>query len=324
MSNLPQGCYPVREVLLIGMPFGGDEQAMEQYPVTSSILTYWSLSTKIADRAVSGNAGLNLTQYRTLKYLFGCAGEPTVGGICSDLGLSRSQAGKTASGLVDLGLVRKQPRFSGDYAAHLLLTNGGVDTLMACDNLVARAMVEFMLPAKPLFDSITKSSLSWIAAGLGPSRQPRRELFGKTLDIGDVIRLGLEGAARIEGTISSACRKEGVTKLEYRVLLAMQESPDRTRAADLADALVVKQPNLSVASRHLIACKLIEPEPEPRDSRSTFLRITKAGGAACSRITEPVNEAMMKLSGNDSSDARAMYVEISRICVDAERERKRN
>lgn len=297
---------------------------MEQYPVTSSILTYWGLATQIAHRAVSDSAGINLTQYRALKYLFNCDGEPTVGGICSDLSLSRSQAGKTTSSLVGSGLVRKQSRYSGDYAAHLLLTGRGIDVLLACDNLVARAMVDFMLPAKPLFDSITKTSLSWIVAGLTPSRQSQKALFDTALDIGDVIRLGLEGAARIEGTISSSCRKEGLTKLEYRVLLAMQEFPTKMRVVDLVEILMAKQPNLSTASRHLAACGLIEPEAEPYDARSTFLRMTEAGVASCGRITAPINEAMMKMSGNDSAEKRAVYVEISRICVDAERERRRS
>lgn len=297
---------------------------MEQYPVTSSILTYWTLATQIAHRAVSDGAGLNLTQYRALKYLFDCDGEPTADGISTDLNLSRSQAGKTASTLVNAGFARKQSRYGGDYAAHLLLTERGVSTLLACDNLVARAMMDFMLPAKPLFDDITKSSLSWIAAGLGPSRQPRRTLFSNALDIGDVIRLGLEGAARIEGTISSSCRKEGITKLEYRILLAMRESPDKMRAADLANILMAKQPNLSVASKHLLACRLIEPETDQRNARSTLMQITNTGIASCDRVTAPINEAMMKMSGNDSAEKRAVYVEISRICVDAERERRRS
>lgn len=296
---------------------------MEQYPVTSNILTYWSLATQITHRAVSDGTGLSLTQYRALKRLFDCIGEPTTSGICSDLGLSRSQAGKTASTLVELGLVRKQSRYSGDYAAHLLLTKRGIDVLLACNNLVARTMMDFMLPAKPLFDSITKSSLSWITAGLGSSSQPQRTIIGNALDIGDVIRLGLEGAARIEGTISSSCRKEGLTKLEYRVLLAMGEFPGSMRAVDLADTLLAKQSNLSVASRHLMACKLIEPEKEPHDARSTFLRITEAGAASCERITAPINEAMMEIGGNDNAEKRAVYVEISRTCVDAERERRR-
>lgn len=295
---------------------------MEQYPVTSSILTYWGLATQIAHRAVSSSVGLNLTQYRALKYLFDYDGEPTAGGISADLNLSRSQAGKTASTLVDSGLVYKQPRYSGDYAACLLLTKRGIDVLMACDNLVARAMVDFMLPAKPLFDDITKSSLSWIASGLGPTKQPQRTLFGNALDIGDVIRLGLEGAARLEGIISSSCRNEGITKLEYRTLLAICESPGGMRVVDLADILMVKQPNLSTASRRLAACGLIEPETEPHDARSTLLRITEAGTASCNRVTEPINEAMMKMSGNDNAEKRAVYVEISRICIDAERERR--
>ena len=296
---------------------------MEQYPVTSTLLTYWNLATEITSRTVSKEAGITLTQYSALRLVFNYAGKAAVTDICSDLEISRSQAGKLVSKLVELGMIDKQSSYAGNYAARLSLSKKGSETLLRSDSCVAQAMVSFMLPAKPLFDSVTKQSRSWIMSGFSVSREPWRTPFGRELDIGDVVRFGLHGAERVERIVSSSARNQGLTKLEYRILLAISEQNAEIRATDLADILIAKQSNISVAIKNLIARKIIRSERSPKDSRSTLLSMTKAGVRSCNKVTALINETLMELSGSDSTEIRATYVEISRLCVNAERKRRR-
>ncbi len=291
---------------------------MEHYPVASSLITYWNVAVNAANDAVLESAGVNITQYRALSLISDLAGKASTSDVATKLALSRSQAGKTVAQLIELNAVQK----TSDYAAHLRITAKGAKMLAAGGSSAAMAMMNLMLPAKPLFDKVTLLSHSWITAGLKSSSTLQTALFANGIDIGDAIRLGLEGAVRAERELARLCRKESITNLEYRMLLAIKENDKGMRATDLASVLLAKLPNISTASRHLHAQRLIEYAQEQDDPRSTLLCITQAGSSLCERVTDAFNDTLMTIGGGDDPKIREAYIEISRICVNSERERR--
>lgn len=295
---------------------------MESYPVTSSLITYWCLVGDIAQAPLEGEVGLNLSQYRVMKFVSDAAEGASLSAIADNLVLSRGQVGKIVALLEGESFLVRGSSFSGSYASAVKITARGRSVLARCDALVAAAVMHFMLPAKPLFDDVTLRSRTWIAAGLDASKLTPSTTFGRGLDIGDVIRLGMEGAAKVEDLLSRRCRQVGLSKLDYRVLLDLCERVDGVLLTELANGLLAKQSNIAVSVKHLNALKMVTRRVDSRDGRKALARITPKGRAACDAVTEPLNELLMSMSGSDTREIRDVYVEISRICVDAERKRR--
>lgn len=295
---------------------------MESYPVVSSLVTYWCLVSDVVGRPLEREVGLGLSQYRVLKYVSESTDDASLLAIARSLVLSRSQVGKIVSALEEGGFLARESSYAGHYASSVKVTARGRNLLAKCELIVAKAMMRFMLPAKPLFDEITLRSHTWIAAGLDASKLAPATTFGRGLDIGDVIRLGVEGAAKVEDTIAGRCRKIGLSKLEYRILLDLAERSDLVGLGELADCALAKRPNVAVAVKHLAATKLVSRRADPKDARMSSVKITSKGRAACDAVTEYLNEVLMSLNGTDPREVRETYIEISRICVDAERKRR--
>ncbi len=69
---------------------------------------------------------------------------------------------------------------------------------------------------------------------------------------------------------------EGISQLGYAILLVLEANPG-CRAAELGEAVRVRQPNLGEPLEALVARGLVSRAPDPRDRRAQVLGLTAEG-----------------------------------------------
>ena len=84
--------------------------------------------------------------------------------------------------------------------------------------------------------------------------------------------------ARLWDQLETGMRREsGLTISRYDVLMQLDLAGGRLRLSELASAIVLSPSGLSKLVDRMEAAGLLKREPDPRDARSTFARITPRG-----------------------------------------------
>jgi DNA-binding MarR family transcriptional regulator len=86
--------------------------------------------------------------------------------------------------------------------------------------------------------------------------------------------------ARLWDQLETGMRREsGLTMSRYDVLMQLDMAGGRLGLSELAATIVLSPSGLSKLLDRMEAAGLLQREPDPRDARSTFARITRHGRA---------------------------------------------
>jgi DNA-binding MarR family transcriptional regulator len=110
--------------------------------------------------------------------------------------------------------------------------------------------------------------------------------------------------ARLWDRVNMQMRHDsGLTMPRYDVLMHLELAGGRLGLSDLASTIVLSPSGLSKLLDRMEASDLIRREPDPRDARSTFARITPRGRALVKKARQS-HHAWLQRAFGDALDDR--------------------
>jgi DNA-binding MarR family transcriptional regulator len=110
--------------------------------------------------------------------------------------------------------------------------------------------------------------------------------------------------ARLWDQVEARMREEsGLTMPRYDVLMQLDMAGGRLGLSELASTIVLSPSGLSKLLDRMDASGLIRREPDPRDARSTFARITPRGRSLVKKARES-HHAWLEQAFGDALDDR--------------------
>ena len=125
----------------------------------------------------------------------------------------------------------------------------------------------------------------------------------------DLIGYQLAQATIVTDQVFEAVVGERLRPVEFTVLALVQGNPGVT-ARQLARALAVTPPNITVCIDRLAARDLVTRERGKQDARVQHLRLTAAGEALVTQASRELHEREREAIGTLSAAERAMLVEL--------------
>jgi DNA-binding MarR family transcriptional regulator len=118
--------------------------------------------------------------------------------------------------------------------------------------------------------------------------------------------------ARLWDQVETQMRREsGLTMSRYDVLMHLDVAGGRLGLSELASAIVLSPSGLSKLLDRMETSGLLHREPDPRDARSTFAKITPRGRSLVRRVRQSHHAWLQQVFG-DALDDRDV-AELTRI-----------
>jgi DNA-binding MarR family transcriptional regulator len=109
--------------------------------------------------------------------------------------------------------------------------------------------------------------------------------------------------ARLWDQVEAQMRRDsGLTMSRYDVLMQLDMAEGRLGLSELASTIVLSPSGLSKLLDRMEASELIRREPDPRDARSTFARITPRGRSLVRKARQSHHEWLQQAFGDALND----------------------
>ena len=109
--------------------------------------------------------------------------------------------------------------------------------------------------------------------------------------------------ARLWDTVDAQMRRDsGLTMPRYDVLMQLDGAGGRLGLGELASMIVLSPSGLSKLLDRMEAAGLLRREPDPRDARSTFARITRHGRSVVRKARQAHHASLQQAFGDALDD----------------------
>lgn len=145
-------------------------------------------------------------------------------------------------------------------------------------------------------DMVDKLAAHWTAAGMPPAAIARLELSKRASRF----------ALRYEQAVKAALTDLSLTYAEFDVLATLRRTGTPLRPSELTKSLSLTSGGTSNVLQRLTTAGYVEREPNPKDARSRWVRLTPAGEQLTDKaLTRSTNALEALLAGIPASTIRA-------------------
>ena len=235
------------------------------------IVSINTIICSMAEKIANNVGGLSVTQYRVLLRLCAQRKPVTMKNLSKQLMLSQSTATAAVDKLEQRQAAQRTASKQDRRIVRVQLAPQGIALVKEIDKGLAD-------PIARAWNMLTDEQRSVMASRCVEVTSH----FGLTRAENDRIRLDtafLDTALLMHAQIVRAARAFNLSVNDYRVLYQLSVQPEGARASQLARALLMRLPEVTVAANKLVERSLVKRDDDPVDRRASLLEVTNEGYA---------------------------------------------
>lgn len=230
------------------------------------------------------SCGITATQYRILFRLMGNEGSLRVGQLADMLDIGASAATGAVAQLSDCGAVIRIDSSQDRRGVHVLITDFGRHRAKVADEAL-RPVMESIRNDFPLDLRKYASICTLKVAGL-------KELFGSNESLRSVNAALCDEILLTATLVNHISHDEGLSLIEYRMLLDLLDRTDGAHPNEIAHRLGVRRNGIAAAQTELLRRKFIVRSRDTLDRRAVVVEITCDGFSVLQRAAIAMNEGL--------------------------------
>lgn len=279
--------------------------------VTSDLMTYSINYDRCAARALKGECGLSVTEYRMLAFLSDHVSGAGPSELARTLSTSPATITVSADKLAGRGLVERP-----DDARSLRVTKAGIDLALDADLVLAQAHEEYFSALSPQQKAVVDTGSIITNKNLDEGSRMRQGHFFSAFET-------LHAFLLVEESLTKSVHIEGLSLNGFRILFELSQRGGNARMGAIGDYLVIAAPTMTYAVGKLESAGLVAREAQPGDRRSASIGITAKGREVFSRTLEKVEAVYTTDIRSSSAREQDSYKDAAAIVASSLRQRRK-